>query len=169
MAAFEFDPKQVAYIDNNFTNGFKFRMALFSMLPMGFLCGMRVRELNEKTCKVTVDYKWINKNPFKSTFWAVLGMAAEMGSGALLMRYTYKQKPSISMLVAKQTGVYHKKAVGRTTFICESGLDIQAAIRKTAETGEAVEVICPVKGYNDAKELICEFEFIWSMKARSQK
>ena len=168
MSKFQFDPAPIAYIQKSFTSGFKFRLAMFSQLPLGFWIGMRVRELNENRCVVTVPYKRLNKNPFRSTFWAVLGMAAEMSSGAILTMFTYKQKPSISLLVGSQTGKFSKKAVGITTFICESGPEIKAAVVKAAETGEAVEVLCPVKGFNDAQEVICEFTFTWSMKARSK-
>jgi hypothetical protein len=166
MAQFQFDPAPMAYIQKNFTSPFKFRMIMWSQLPLGFWVGMRVRELNENRCTVTIPYKKLNANPFRSTFWAVLGMAAEMSSGALLTLFTYKQKPSISLLVGHQTGTFTKKAVGTTTFVCESGPEIKAAVIKAAETGEAVEVLCPVKGYNDAKEMICEFTFTWSLKAR---
>jgi Domain of unknown function (DUF4442) len=166
MPSFQFDPAPMAYIQKSFTSGFKFRLAMFSQLPLGFWIGMRVRELTEDRCVVTVPYKRLNSNPFRSTFWAVLGMAAEMSSGAILTMYTFKQKPSISLLVGYQTGTFTKKAVGVTTFICESGAAIKAAVVKAAETGEAVEVLCPVKGYNEAHEVICEFAFTWSMKAR---
>jgi acyl-coenzyme A thioesterase PaaI-like protein len=166
MAQFQFDPAPMAYIQKSFTSPFKFRLAMFSQLPLGFWIGMRVRELNENSCVVTVPYKRLNKNPFRSTFWAVLGMAAEMSSGAILTMFTFKQKPSISLLVGNQTGKFIKKAVGVTTFVCENGLEIKAAVAKAAETGEAVEVFCPVKGYNSAQELICEFTFTWSLKAR---
>jgi acyl-coenzyme A thioesterase PaaI-like protein len=168
MPHFQFDPAPIAYIQKIFTSPFKFRLAMFSQLPLGFWIGMRVRELNENRCVVTVPYKRLNKNPFRSTFWAVLGMAAEMSSGAILNMLTYKQKPSISLLVGQQTGKFTKKAVGVTTFVCESGQAIKAAIVQAAETGEAVEVLCPVIGYNEAKEPICEFTFTWSMKARSK-
>ena len=80
-----YNPKNQEYVKKNFKNGFKFRLLLFKILPMGFLSGMRIKELNDEKCIVTVPYKWINKNPFKSTFWAVLGMAAEMSSGALIV------------------------------------------------------------------------------------
>lgn len=168
MPQFQFDPAPIAYIQKSFTSGFKFRMAMFSVLPLGFWIGMRVRELNENRCVVTVPYKRLNKNPFRSTFWAVLGMAAEMSSGAILTMFTHQQKPSISLLVGSQTGKFMKKAVGITTFVCESGQAIQAAVVKAAETGESVEVLCPVIGYNAAQEPICEFTFTWSLKARSK-
>jgi hypothetical protein len=86
----------------------------------------------------------------------------------MVMMYTYKQKPSISMLVGQMGGKFTKKAVGRTTFICEIGQEIKAAVAKAAETGEAVEMVCPTKGFNEAGEQICEFSFTWTMKARSK-
>lgn len=168
MSQFQFDPAPIAYIQRSFTKPFKFRMVMWMQLPLGFWVGMRIRELNEKRCVVTVPYKRLNKNPFRSTFWAVLGMAAEMSSGAIITMFTHKQRTSISLLVVSQTGRFMKKAVGVTTFVCESGSAIQAALTKAAETGEAVEVTCPVMGYNEAQDLICEFSFTWSLKARSK-
>ena len=79
---------------------------------MGFLSGMRIKKLNEDQCVVTVPFKWINKNPFKSTFWAVLGMAGEMSTAALILQYTYKHKPSFSTLPLKCEADFNKKAVG---------------------------------------------------------
>ncbi|MFN8396240.1 MAG: DUF4442 domain-containing protein [Bacteroidia bacterium] len=169
MSDFQLDPSKVAYIQKAFTSPMKFRLTMYTQLPLGFWIGMRVRELNDQRCVVTVPYKRLNKNPFRSTFWAVLGMAAEMSSGAILTMYTYQQKPSVSLLVGSQTGKFMKKAVGLTTFVCEAAPAIKAAVIKAATTGEAVEVICPVIGYNEANEPICEFTFNWSLKARSPK
>ena len=76
---------------------------------MGFLSGMRIKKLNEDQCVVTVPFKWINKNPFKSTFWAVLGMAGEMSTAALILQYTYNQKPSFSTLPLKCEADFNKK------------------------------------------------------------
>jgi acyl-coenzyme A thioesterase PaaI-like protein len=162
----ELNQTGIKYIQQNFTNAFKFRMALFNMLPMGFLSGMKVVELNEEKCIVTVPYKRLNKNPFKSTFWAVLGMAAEMASGAMLVMYTHKQKPSIAMLVVKCEGQFYKKAIGKTYFTCEVGNQIKAGIIKTIETGEAVEITCPTIGRDEKGDKVAEFVFVWSVKRR---
>jgi len=101
--------KNQKFIQNKFANSFKFRLILFKILPMGFLSGMRITELNEELCRVSVPYKWLNKNPFKSIFWAVLGMAAEMSSGALVTLFTFGKKPSISLLVSKCEAEFIKK------------------------------------------------------------
>lgn len=164
--AHTFDEKSLQAIMGVFTSPFKFRMMLLTRLPMGFLSGMRIHHIDRNRCEVDIRYKWLNKNPFKSTFWAVLGMAAEMSSGAMILLYTHGQKPSIATLVTATEARYYKKAVGRTRFICESGPDIAAAAAQTIATGEGVEVRCPMKGFNDQGELVAEFSFTWSLKAR---
>lgn len=164
--AFQFNEKAIQSILGVFNSPFKFRMMLLGRLPMGFLTGMRIHTLTREKCEVVVKYKWLNKNPFRSTFWAVLGMAAEMSSGALVLLYTHGQKPSIATLVTATKANFLKKAVGKVTFVCESGPELAAAATKTATTGEGIEVICPMKGYNEAGEVVAEFSFTWSLKAR---
>ena len=53
--------------------------------------------------------RWINQNPFRSLFWAVQGMAAELTTGALLMREIEEQKKPVSMLVIGTKASFQKK------------------------------------------------------------
>ncbi|MCB9196030.1 MAG: DUF4442 domain-containing protein [Flavobacteriales bacterium] len=162
------NPEPIKKLQKNFTNNFKFRTAMFSMLPMGWLSGMKIKTLTDEICEVTVPYKRWNKNPFKSTFWAVLGMAAEMSSGALLVMYTNNQKPSVAMLVVECKGEFFKKATDLTTFTCNDGLKIKAAIEETMSTGEPIQIPCVMEGYNKAGELVAKYQFTWSVKARKK-
>jgi len=162
-----FKDSNLQYVIKNFSKSWKFRFLLFKILPMGFLSGMTIKKLSATTCHVNVPYKWINKNPFKSTFWAVLGMAAEMSSGALVLLYTYKQQPSISMLVSKTEAQFLKKATGKTTFICNDGELVKNAVISTIKTGEGVEFTTHMTGYNSLNEEIAKFKFTWSIKKRS--
>src|SRR6266446_1802863 len=100
----------------------KSRMFLFSYLPNAFFSGVRVKEIDENCCKTTVPYKWFTKNPFRSTYFACLSMAAEMSTGALCLTHLYKRQPPLSMLVVKVESEYFKKATGKTNFLCEDGL-----------------------------------------------
>jgi len=133
---------------------------------MGLLAGLRVSELTESRCAVSVPFKWLNRNPFRSTFWAVLGMAAEMSTGALVIMYTHRQSPSIATIITGTTGEFMKKAVGRTTFVCEAGDEIAAAVRRAMTSPEPVEVVCASTGLDEAGEVVAEFSFTWSMKRR---
>jgi acyl-coenzyme A thioesterase PaaI-like protein len=144
----------------------RFRMMLLTQLPMGFLSGMRVTELTDTACSVTVPFKWLNKNPFRSTFWAVLGMAAEMSTGAMVLMFTHKLQPSIAMLITETTGQFIKKATGRTTFRCEAGEEVAAAVRRAMSGTEPVKVVCPTRGIDEEGNVVAEFTFTWSLKAR---
>ncbi len=146
----------------------KFRLFLFSRLPSAFFAGVRVKEIDEKKCVVTVPYKWFSKNPFRSTYFACLSMAAEMSTGALSMAHLYKRKPPVSMLVVKVESEYFKKATGRTTFVCEDGELIQKAIEESIATGEARIVRARSVGKNKDGETVAEFFITWSFKVKKK-
>ena len=143
-------------------------MFLFTKLPAAFFAGVRVREVDEKRCRVTVPYKWLSQNPFKSTYFACLAMAAEMSTGVLGLMQLHKRKPAISMLVVNLEAAYFKKAVGRTSFICEDGELIQTAVEETIATGEAKVVRAKSVGKNKEGEVVAEFYITWSFKAKSK-
>lgn len=167
MENFELNPTPIKEIQRNFNNSLKFKAAMFSILPMGFLAKMKIKSLTDEKCEVTVPYNRRNKNPFKSTFWAVLGMAAEMSSGALLTMYTFKQKPSIAMIIVNMDAEFVKKATGLTTFVCNDGLMIRQAVETCVRTNTPQEIKCKMTGYNPANEAVAHFTFTWSIKARS--
>ena len=166
---FQFDQSQIEFIKKNFNNNLKFRFNLFKILPMGFLSGMKISELTEEKCSVTVPYKRKNKNPFQSTFWAVLGMAAEMSSGALLIMFTHKQNPSVAMIIVNCTGNFVKKATDITTFTCGDGQKIKEAVKTAIEKEEPQLIECDMAGVNEAGEEVANFSFTWSVKARIKK
>jgi hypothetical protein len=147
----------------------KFRMFLFTKLPAAYFAGVRVRDIDEKSCRVTVPYKWLSQNPFRSTYFACLSMAAEMSTGSLAMAHLYKRNPPVSMLVVKVESEYFKKATGRTSFLCRDGELFQKAIEETIATGEARVVRARSVGTNKEGELIAEFYITWSFKAKSKK
>src|ERR1700761_5101052 len=119
------------------THPFLFRAWLFSKIPSALFSGLRIRELDAAHSLVTVPYKWFTRNPFRSTYFACLAMAAEMSTGILVMSRIYNRKPAISTSVIGMESTFTKKATGRTRFLCADGLLIQAAIEKAITTGEA--------------------------------
>jgi hypothetical protein len=146
----------------------KFRMFLFTKLPAAYFSGVRVRYLDEKKCVATVPYKWLSQNPFRSTYFACLSMAAEMSTGALAMAHLYKINPAVSMLVVKVESEYFKKATGRTSFVCEDGGLFEKAIEETIATGEARIVKAKSIGTNNEGEVVAEFYITWSFKAKKK-
>jgi Domain of unknown function (DUF4442) len=146
----------------------KFRMFLFSKLPSAFFSGVRVKKATESECVVTVPYRWFSQNPFRSTYFACLAMAAEMSTGVLAMGHIYKRQPSVSMLVTKMEANYYKKATGYTRFSCRQGLEIKETIEKAIATGEGQVITAAATGRNDQDELVAEFLITWSFKAKKK-
>ena len=146
----------------------KFRMFLFMKLPSAFFCGVRVRDIDEKHCEVTVPFKWLSQNPFRSTYFACLSMAAEMSTGALAMAHVYKRNPAVSMLVVKVESEYFKKATGRTSFICDEGDAILNTIEESIATGEGKIFRVKSTGKSEQGEIVAEFYVTWSFKVKRQ-
>lgn len=146
----------------------KFRMFLFSKLPSAYFSGVRVKSINENKCEVIVPYKWFSTNPFRSTYFACLAMAAEMSTGTLGLMHVYKRSPAVSMLVIKLEANYFKKATGLTTFICNDGLAISDTIEAAVATGEGQTIIAKSAGINNAGEIVAEFFITWSFKAKKK-
>lgn len=148
---------------------YKFKLFLFTKLPAAYMAGVRVREVNEKKCVASVPYKWLSQNPFRSTYFACLSMAAELSTGALAMAYLYKIDPPVSMLVVKVDSAYFKKATSRTFFTCEDGEIFKKAIADTIATNEPTTVKAKSVGRNKEGEIVAEFFITWSFKVRSKK
>jgi hypothetical protein len=163
---FQFDEKKLKFVRRVLNNRVLFKIVLLFQVPLDFMTGMRLRELNETSCKISVPDRWFNKNPFKSAFWAVLGMAAEMSTGVLVMMYTYKLDPSVSIVVGDCSGEFVSKARDLTTFVCNDGERIAETVKKVIKTGEPQEVLCKTVGYSKAGEEVARFTFTWKMKMR---
>ena len=145
-----------------------FNLFMLGSLPMGFLAGLRVVEFTPNKCAIGVPYKWLNKNPFRSTYFAVLSMAAEMSTGMIAMMHTRDAKPSISMLVTDVRGEFVKKATGLTIFTCEDAESLLHSIEESVITGEGRTHVCTSTGRNKHGDIIANFTITWSFKARSK-
>ncbi|HYF30432.1 MAG TPA: DUF4442 domain-containing protein [Chitinophagaceae bacterium] len=145
----------------------KFRLFLLSKLPAAYFSGVRIRYIDEQRCKVTIPFKWFTQNPFRSTYFACLSMAAEMSTGALGMAHLRGRKPAVSMLVVKVESEYFKRATGLTTFICDDGDLLRQAIEETIRTGEPATVRAASAGINEREETVALFYITWSFKVRT--
>ena len=145
----------------------KINWYLLFKLPAAWFTGVRVSSIDHNRCITRVRFRWINQNPFRSMFWAVQGMAAELSTGALLMTAIKEQPQPVSMLLLESHGSFVKKARGRILFKCEAGDDIRAALDRALETGEGQLCRIQSTGLDSNKEVVSEFEFVWTIKSKS--
>ncbi|HQS53580.1 MAG TPA: DUF4442 domain-containing protein [Sediminibacterium sp.] len=147
-------------------NPIKFRFFLLQKLPSALIAGLKVQEISTLEAVITVKHKWLNQNPFRSMYFAVQSMAAEMSTGLLAFGQLYQRNPSVSMLVVGMEAKFHKKAVGKIAFYCEDGLAIANAVEAATQTGQGQTIQCYSIGKNEAGEMVSEFWFTWSFKAK---
>lgn len=148
-------------------NRMKFGFFLLKKLPAAWIAGLRMQKFEAEKAEVTVTYKWLNQNPFRSMYFAVQAMAAEMSTGMLAFGQIYQRDPSVSMLVVGMEAKYHKKAIDKITFTCTDGVEIAEAIEEALKTGEGQTRKCYSVGKNMAGDIVSEFWFTWSFKAKS--
>jgi hypothetical protein len=139
---------------------------LFFKLPSAFICGVRVKEITENKCEVTVRHRWINQNPFNSMYFAVQAMAAELSTGALVMLQIQKSGKNISMLVASNKSNFSKKATGKITFVCHDGAVAEQALQEAIATGEGQTFWMKAIGTNEKGEKVSEMDFEWSVRTK---
>jgi acyl-coenzyme A thioesterase PaaI-like protein len=147
-------------------NPFLMRGFFLTKLPLALFAGLRLRELNEDRCVATVPYGWRSTNPFRSTYFAALSMAAELSTGALAMAAVESAPRPVAMLITGLTASFEKKATGLTTFTCTDGPRLFEAVAQTIATGEPVAVEIPTVGTSPDGAVVARFTFMWSFKVR---
>lgn len=147
-------------------SGMGFNFYLFYKLPAAYFSGVRLVSIDTQTCRVKVPYKWFSQNPFKSTYFACLAMAAEMSTGLPCMMAIDKLKPKVSMLVVGLEASFSKKATDITTFECKDIAAIYETVFKALETKEGQTVTTTSIGFNKKGEEVAKFTVTWSFKAK---
>lgn len=147
----------------------KFRFYLLSKIPLAFIAGVRLENLSESQCSLSLRHSWWNQNPFRSIYFGALAMCAEISTGLLLLSRIQRSGESISMLVTSMKADFVKKAKGKIIFTCALGKDFESAFSSVL-TGEEGEVfILESSGLDEEGEIVATFYFEWSIKKRSQK
>ena len=147
-------------------NPFFFKLFLFLKLPMAFLAGINLKELSDAHAVVRMKYKYLNKNPFGSIYFACLSMAGELASGMLAASIAYKSNPKLSMLVVEVQINFTKKAVGTILFECNQGKEILATIQKSIITGDGQTIDTLTVASNEQGDVVAEFLIKWSFMVK---
>ena len=133
---------------------------------LAFITGLKIDECNGVECVTSVRMKYLNKNPFGSTYFAVLSMAAELSTGVLALIAVEGINPSVALILTNMNADFIKKAIGRTTFTCSEGEKLFNAVNVAVTTQEPRVQTVSTSGYNINGEMVAQFHFTWSFKQR---
>ncbi len=148
-------------------NVFKINIFLLWKLPSAYFCGVRMHSFDGVKAVVRIKHRWINQNPFRSIYFAVQSMAAELSTGALVMYQLQEKKCSASMLVVSNKSNFYKKATGVIKFSCLEGDKIARIISNLTAENPSNTFWLISEGINEKGEVVAQFEFEWSIKLKS--
>ncbi|MFA7688089.1 MAG: DUF4442 domain-containing protein [Moheibacter sp.] len=144
----------------------QFNKILLFKLPIAKIAGLRLHHFDGNEASISVTYGWLNQNPFRSMFWAVQGMAAELSTGILCIDKIQKSGQKVSMLVVGLEANFTKKAIGKIIFTCEQGIELDSVLAKAVETGEGQTLKMRSIGTDEKGDQVSEFFFTWSFKVK---
>ena len=159
------DTPQAAAFRRQVLSPTKLRLFMLQKLPMAWLAGLRLTQLTPEEATVTVRFKYLTQNPFRSIYFACLAMAAELASGIQAMMHVQAGN-AVSMLVTKMEADFTKKAVGTITFNSPDGFGIARAIAESRATGEGRTLVCTSTGVDEAGDVVAVFRITWSFRAK---
>lgn len=131
-------------------------MALFS--------GTKLTALNEELSTAEVPFGWRNKNPFKSMYFAVQSMAAELSTAAPAMLAIHGVDFKVALIIIDMSAEFKKKAKTKTSFTCKDVERFSSALRELKNVDDIITVDAQTEGKDETGEVVSLFRFLWSFK-----
>ena len=148
-------------------NNLRMRIFILLNLPLAFLAGLKVVSIDRTSAAVSIPYKYLNKNPFRSIYFAALSMAAELSTGILAMAAVHETHQPISMLVLDLKAQFKKKATGKIIFTCTEGNKIFNTVQKCLKSNEGQIITVNSVGLDKDGNEVAVFEFSWTFKRKN--
>ena len=130
--------------------------------PSSRFAGLRIDRLDNDACIVSIPGGWRSQNPFKSMYWAVQGMGAELATAGVPLAIVRSIPENVRTLVAGQQSKFIKKAKGRISFTCEDGHLAMEAIERSMKNGKSVNVDISATGHDASGDVVSEWIFNWN-------
>jgi len=158
--------KQIKFRDN-VSSSFKQRLYYFKNLPMALISGIKLIRLDEEKSIAEAPYRWQNRNPFKSMYFAVISMAAELSTGAPALLALKGSDSDVVLIIVDLKAEFVKKVTTKITFTCEDYALFSQALTQLKKVGDTVDVTAKTIGRDTNGDEVARFDFTWSFKLRS--
>ncbi|HHJ34837.1 MAG TPA: DUF4442 domain-containing protein [Gammaproteobacteria bacterium] len=158
--------KQIKF-QSDFLSPLKQKLFYLKDLPMGLIAGIRLIQLDESVCVTEVPFRWRNKNPFRSIYFAVQSMAAELSTAAPVLLVLKGLEANIAYIIVDLKVTFVKKAQSKITFTCTDYGNILDALSSLRHPDDNAEVTLKTVGRDAQGEEVAVFHFTWSFKVRS--
>ena len=109
---------------------FKFWLFTLMQVPAARMGGLKMVKIDSNECTTSIPFKFLNKNPFKSIYFAVQSMAAEFSTAALALLELKRYKESIAFIVVNIEGEFTKRLMILLILPVKTELSIEKRSRK---------------------------------------
>jgi len=138
----------------------------FSKVPLLFLCGTKVIQIDSQICQIEIPFRRIVKNHLGSLYFGALAIGADACVGLLATHKIMEQKQNISLVFKSFQAEFLKRAEGPTQFVCSQGQEMDKMIQETLLTGQRVHQKFQARAICQ-DELVAEFVLELSLKQKS--
>lgn len=159
-------PQQIKFREQ-FLSPFKQKLFYLKSLPMGLISGIKLIYLDETKSVSEVPFRWRNKNPFRSMYFAVLSMAAELSTAAPVMLALKDFDADVALIIVELKVDFVKKAQSKTTFTCTEYSRIHATLAQLKQAEDTAAITIKTTGRDISDEEVATFYFTWSFRRRS--
>ncbi len=134
---------------------------------MGLISGIRLVQLDEDKAVAEAPFRWRNKNPFNSMYFAVQSMAAELSTAAPVMLALKDFDADVALIIVDLKVDFVKKAQSKTTFTCTEYSRIYETIAQLQQAEDTAAITIKTTGRDSAGDKVATFHFTWSFRRRS--
>ena len=140
----------------------RFRFFTLMSMPAAWFAGLRMDRIDNTACVTSIPGGWRSQNPFKTMYWAVQGMGAELSTGAAPFAISRSMSEKLRMFVVGTEAKFVKRAKGRITFACNDVSKARDAIEESMASGKPVETDFVSIGKDSSGEIVSEWIFKWN-------
>jgi len=140
----------------------KFRLFSALSMPAARFAGLRMDRIDDEVCMTSIPGGWRSRNPFKTMYWAVQGMGAELATGAPPFAMSRAMPEKLRMFVIGTEATFTKRAKGRITFTCDEVSAVRDAIEQSMNTGESIDCDLKSVGRDASGDIVSEWVFKWN-------
>jgi hypothetical protein len=135
-------------------------------IPMIGFVRPKLIELNDETSKIRIKLRRKSKNHLNSMYFGALSVGADVSAGIHAFYFSKKMKRPVSFAFKSMSAEFLKRAESDIIFTSNQGAVVEAAMQKSAETGERINEPVEVVATDISGEVVATFVLVVSVKVK---
>ncbi len=135
-------------------------------IPMIGYTKPKLIKLDGDSVKVKIQLKRRTKNHLNSMYFGALAIGADIAGGIHAFYHAQQLNKKVAFAFKGMNAEFIMRSESDTTFICNDGKKVKAAISKSIATGDRINETTHVEAFNDFNELVATFDMVVSVKCK---